>query len=271
MKKSLLLIFWTGFLLSSKAPQFKSVDKKITDNYVPVPAGTLNGQVISEFYISAAEVSNQQYREFLNDLRATGTAEQIKVARVDTAGWVGLYYNEPYRDYYFQHPAYSQYPVGNVSKEGAQLYCDWLTKQYNAQSPAVKVKFALPTEAQWVYAAKGGNNAANYPWDGDTIVYLKKGKYFNKQLCNYRRNTTMIGKPGKQEAIDITAPCGSYLPNKYGIYNMSGNVAEMVSDKNYVLGGSWNSTADKIKIGVSESMTGPSPTVGFRPVMVVLN
>lgn len=252
--------------------RFKSENKKITKGYVLVPAGRIAAINIDEFYISSIEITNKQYREFLNDIRSKGESEKLKDATVDSAKWSNSeIQNEPYVKYYFNHPAYDNYPVVNVSKRGAELYCAWLTDRYNSSS-SNKVKFELPTEAQWMLAAKAGNASAVYPWEGNSLTMEKNGRWHGEYLCNYRverKGNTVIKF---NVNADITAPCGSYWPNGYGIYNMSGNVAEMIAGKDITKGGSWHSKADKVTIDSQEEYSSsliPAPTVGFRPVMAV--
>ena len=61
-----------------------------------------------------------------------------------------------------------------------------------------------------------------------------------------------------------------YTPNEFGIYNMCGNVAEMINTPTKTKGGSWNSYDIFSRIDSSEQWSGkPSPMVGFRPVMIV--
>jgi formylglycine-generating enzyme required for sulfatase activity len=66
----------------------------------------------------------------------------------------------------------------------------------------------LPTEAEWEYAARGGHSGKNYP-AGDQIDSTK---------ANFGKKFKGIIK------------CGSFAPNDYGLYDMSGNVWEWVSD-----------------------------------------
>ena len=66
----------------------------------------------------------------------------------------------------------------------------------------------LPTEAEWEKAARGGLVGAKYPW-GDKI---------DSAMANYG------GELGD------TKPVGSYLPNDYGLYDMTGNVMEWCID-----------------------------------------
>ena len=72
-------------------------------------------------------------------------------------------------------------------------------------------KFRLPTEAEWEYAAKGGNKSLGYTYSGSEDI---------NQVAWYNEN-----------GGDTTHPVGQKLDNELGIYDMSGNVAEWCSDK----------------------------------------
>lgn len=224
-------------------------------------------------YISTCEVSNKQYRCFLQSLLAEGETAKYSVAQVDSSLWhTKLAYGEPYRVYYYSHPAYDNYPVVNISKQGAELYCEWLTEQYNLAAKR-KATFRLPTEQEWITAAKAGNESAIYPWPGNSLTYAKNGKWQGEAMCNYRHNNEPIVAASLSDNTDITAPVKSYRPNAFGIYNMSGNVAEILQEDGFTKGGSWNSKAEKVTIQARETdmeVPYPSPQVGFRPVMVLL-
>ena len=159
-----------------------------------------------------------------------------------------------------------------VEGEGAELFCHWLTDEYNKDPKRKfhKVVFRLPSEAEWILAAKGGDPEASYPWKG-TALQNKKGRY----NCNFKRpGENEMGQPGELvDGADVTAPVLSYSPNAFGLYNMSGNVAEMLTIKGRTKGGSWLDEAEFIDIDANQSEVdsdAPSPTVGFRYFMEVL-
>ena len=62
----------------------------------------------------------------------------------------------------------------------------------------------------------------------------------------------------------------SYPPNQFGIYQMSGNLAEMLDEPQKVKGGSWNMPTNALKVDESEMVNYPSNNVGFRPVLMVV-
>lgn len=209
----------------------------------------------TDYYISATEITNKQYLLFLNDLKAANNTKDLAIAMVDSLQWQNEFsYNAPYTNYYFRHIAYENYPVVNISYDAAILYCNWLQLKYQKSGYDVIVR--LPTEAEWINAAKGGNANNIYGWDGNDLTD-KKGNY----LCNFAV---------QDSTNDILTPVKSFKPNKLGLYNMSGNVAEMLSIKGAHKGGSWNNAIELLKIDAVDPYTGissPLPTIGFRPLI----
>jgi formylglycine-generating enzyme required for sulfatase activity len=223
--------------------------------------------------MSAFEVTNDQYTTFLMHLAQANQTAKYALVQVDTAQWMNLKSSgEPFMKYYHKHPAYRPYPVVNVSHTGAELYCEWLTQQYNADKARKfkKVKFCLPTKDQWIMAAKGGIEEAIYPWEGNELRNRK-----GLMLCNFVREAgDTMGVAGYlNDNADLMAPSKSYWPNKFGLYNMSGNVAEMIAEKGKTMGGSWLDEAEAMKIesvGKYSTYDTPQPTIGFRYAMIVV-
>ena len=148
----------------------------------------------------------------------------------DTTVWVKDFsyaYNEPLFDQYFWHNAYKEYPVVGVTWDQARAFCDFRTKMKTDFNNSLKKKkqksmrFRLPTEAEWEYAAKGGIQNATYPWGGP---YLQddRGCY----LANFKPKRGNYIEDEKKANYTYTAPVKKFPKNGYGLYDMAGNVAE---------------------------------------------
>jgi formylglycine-generating enzyme required for sulfatase activity len=261
--------------------QQKNLIKVLNTNYAFVAA---DSAVAHDFIIFKTEVSNLSYREFLYDLKQQGEMDKWKIASVDSSRWATKNWtNSAYIEHYHKHPAYNNYPVVNVSKEGAEMYCKWLTEKVNSTLKGTsKIIFRLPTQKEWIKAAKGKLELSIYAWGGYRL-HNAEGSYMCNCLafggeCISRDSTGnyVFQRVDNNQYFfsgdyaDITAPVKSYWPNGYGLYNMNGNVAEMISDKNVVVGGSWNDPGYDVRNESEKPYTGAARTVGFRMVATVV-
>lgn len=115
------------------------------------------------------------------------------------------------------------------------------------------LSFSLPTAEQWMYAAKGGNQSHGYTYAGSNNP---------DDVAWYYGNCT------SKQKVKTKAP------NELGIYDMSGNVEEVVSTMyntaykhNYIYGGCYNSKVTDIENTSNSYTTGKSGSIGFRLVL----
>lgn len=114
-----------------------------------------------------------------------------------------------------------KHPVVQVSRADAEAFAEWLSAKTGQ-------KWRLPSEAEWEYAARAGTDTA-YFWGED----VNDGAEY---AAGYDRRTdeaTGYGFSPIMEADDgaaYTAEVKSYKPNLWGLYDMTGNAREWVSD-----------------------------------------
>ncbi|MEM9549413.1 MAG: formylglycine-generating enzyme family protein [Bacteroidota bacterium] len=101
------------------------------------------------------------------------------------------------------------HPVVHVAWEDANAYCKWKKKR-------------LPTEAEWEWAARGGHKNVVYPWGSNVLDESQPKANFWQGLFPFQNS--------EKDGYLLTAPVKSYDPNGYGLYDMAGNVWEYCSD-----------------------------------------
>lgn len=206
--------------------------------------------------------------------------------------------------------SFAHYPVVNISHDAAIAYCQWLTDEYNNQKKRKfkKVKFRLPTINEWQIAALGYSDFQSWNLDeNDVKVHVpydstkmidSPGKdisikasdilYPWYKAYHYRKKsqTNKYCFLGNFKVPEVHVPCfvpkvagdrfsmmghvGSYFPNNIGLYDVVGNVAEMIDQNGKACGGSWNHLPGECTIRSVATYVRPNPWVGFRVFMEVL-
>lgn len=190
--------------------------------YVFIPSGTflfgdrLNPREphyvwLTSFFIGAFEVTNEEFRAFLsapdgyaNDSNWTAAGVRWKSSARPQASAL-LTASDPN----FKRFGLDDQPVAWVNWFEANAYCRWLTRTLGKG----KWWFSLPTEAEWEKAARGPDS-----FDYGLGMTISDAEV---HLYNWKKNpeapVTVVG---------VNETRASYRPNRYGLYHVTGNVAE---------------------------------------------
>ena len=153
----------------------------------------IHNVTVSSFKMSKYEITNLQFIDFMNEISVNANGSYLGVSYIYMVDNEFIEYNHDH----FIIKSHEKYPVTKVSWAGAKAYSEY----YGGR---------LPTEAEWEFAARGGNNSDGYLYSGsDTIDDI--AWYFNNS---------------GNEHHDV----GTKAPNKLGIYDITGNVFEWCSD-----------------------------------------
>jgi formylglycine-generating enzyme len=131
-----------------------------------------------------------------------------------------------------------KHPVVHVAYEDAEAYAKWAGKK-------------LPTEAEWEFAARGGLEGAEFAW-GDDLMPTGKA-LANTWQGNFPWQNLL------KDGFEWTAPVGSFPPNGYGLFDMTGNAWEWTTD--------WYQEHGKIKHAccTMDNPRGGKPEQSFDP------
>lgn len=174
---------------------------------------------LSSFYICEHEVTVKEYKEYV---KATGK----QMPDIPNQEWMDTHLDT--KKYYVSSGKKwwgweDLYPMHNVTWYNAVDFCNWLSKKESLQEcysknedggwelDLTKNGYRLPTEAEWEYAARGGQKSKGYFYSGSNTL---------SDVAWYDETTLLSGPQ------DIKTK----KPNELGIYDMSGNVWEWCSD-----------------------------------------
>lgn len=285
--QALDLIAPTGTTMSAAVPMFYRVVATIASQVVPetmllIPAGTNSGTdpdfgpyslTVEDFYMDRFEVTHALWSEvhawaitngYTFDNAGAGKAPDHPVHTVnwyDCVKWCNA------RSEMENRP-----PVYTVAGEIYRTGREDLVVQTAAPG------YRLPTETEWVYAARGGVSGNRFAWDDSNDIQHARANYWSSSIYAYDTSPTREFHPDHNDGISpYTSPVASFAANAYGLFDMTGNVWEWcfdwhpdwVDSDRVLRGGSWGSNADFARVGRRDA-TLPviaSGNSGFRVVL----
>ena len=158
---------------------------------------------VDPLWVAKTEITWAHYKEFMRlyaifkSFEASGIRPVRDDNKVDAITAPTELYNSTYTYEYGEEP---QQAAVTMTQYSAQQFTKWLSKVSGVQ-------YRLPTEAEWEYAARGGNEAAYY-WGDDVDGAQEQAWYFDT-----------VEEEGQQEV-------GLLKTNPFGLHDMLGNVAE---------------------------------------------
>ena len=183
--------------------------------------------IAQSFALGRSEITVAEFRRFVEESAYRTEAERDTRAQ----GCSGFIYADPaagipepqavtsWRSPGLAQAQIDSHPVLCVSWNDARAYAQWLSKKTGR-------RYRLPTEAEWEYAARAGTATSRY-WSDDPAQACR----FANVADQSRFQTWSFGQ--KHECTDghyFTAPAGGYAANRFGLYDMIGNVWEWTED-----------------------------------------
>ncbi|MDR0703551.1 MAG: formylglycine-generating enzyme family protein [Planctomycetaceae bacterium] len=199
---------------------------------------------LEPFRIDCYEVTNRQFRLFVQETKYRTTAEQrgwsyvfdferkVWVRMVGVCWWNPSGKNPHGGAESATVTAMSDFPVVHVAWDDAQAFCYWSGKR-------------LPSEAEWEYAAKGGLVDVLYSWGNQRQI---NGQFMANYWQGWYPNENSIA-----DGFLLQSPVASFPANRYGLYDLGGNVWEWCGDRY---------RADYYRRSPLDNPLGPSPEEG---------
>ena len=172
--------------------------------------------ITKPFLLAIFDVTRGDFTRFVSATGYVTTAEAEGYSIDFRNGTIVLIPNRSWKNAGFQQT--DRDPVVHITHSDALAFCKWLASQDHRN-------YKLPTEAQWEYACRA-NSQTYFFWGDDPddgtrfmncadLTLKDKSLYLDVNFAQYH------------DGFAFTSPVGSFQPNPWGLYDMSGNVTQL--------------------------------------------
>jgi formylglycine-generating enzyme required for sulfatase activity len=235
-----------------------------------LPPGTV--RIADTLFMDKSEVTNLSWHEYLYWLKNMygKDSQQYRDALPDTTVWQfdGINSNQPWQSSFSNVRHFKNHPICGISYEQAVAFCKWRTDRVRyflnlkKEPCAFDFYYRLPTREEWEFAANGS---------GEVYAQLTPPKVVQSTATSTVIQVSWPANLRYNQSGDYlhTISVNSYKPNLFGIFDMTGNVAEMLKERGQCKGGSFYHSPEASRNGKTLTYQEPAAWLGFRCVCVV--
>lgn len=195
-----LLVFIANSALAQEITEVRIPGSSLTFEMVAIPSGKISGVDIPEFWMGVREVSWDEFALFQEkQLDSDASAHPTQAYRVDAITRP----TPQYIDFSYGMGKEGGFPAVSMTRRAALAYCEWLYQKTG-------VFYRLPTEAEWQY-----------------VCSERSGEKLTPSYTEMSLNEYAWSEENSEEKYH---PSGTKKPNKWGVYDLIGNVSEWTMD-----------------------------------------
>lgn len=225
-------------------------------------------EISDNLYVDKYEITNIDWKEYTHWLKNEygESAMEYQLSLPDTT--ILNFEENEIMGVYFSHPSFNEYPVIGITYQQAIAYCNWRSNRVNEVMYLKDNKLKeLPTDLRTIPNKYHYRLPTIYEWE--QIAGIEYDKKTKKKIAKSLSPNGNFWNDSTNTVIEITTPVNKSYPNKLGIYNLFGNVAEMTSIVGIAKGGSYIHTSDESNIENDFPYQGAASWLGFRCVCTI--
>lgn len=217
------------------------------------PPGTV--QISEHLFFDATEVtclSWLEYQHWTKNMYGSAS-DAYKSTLIDSTGWDVEQVKNTWNNAKPLTLEMRDLPVVGITQQQAIAFCKWRTDRVKyflslrKNKLQVKFEYRLPTESEWEFVS-----------DGSGAIFYS----------GYKAGPGANIKSVENQSAGLVR-VASYKPNLHGLYDITGNVAEMIAEPGIAKGGSCVNLPEECRNGKQLPYTTAKPWLGFRCVCVV--